>query len=163
MSTLTGHGLTVALPAKWEGRIYLRDTAPASRFAHVAGRGHPGERAHPVLHVANFPLPPGRGDFGTGAVERMSHAHVFASLFEYDGEEAGRALFGARGLPVLHLRDFATNALQRRLAGQLGVQRFFTVDGRPFCLYAVLGSSRNGAALVGELRSVLATLRIEAR
>ena len=98
-----------------------------------------------MLHLANFALPPARGDFGTGAVETMGEQHVFVSLVEYDAEEADRPLFAARGFPRLTVRDFAPNQLQRRIAGQLGCQRFFTERGRAFCLYTVLGSQRHAA------------------
>jgi hypothetical protein len=165
---LAGHGLRIALPHRFEARLYLRDrdeaaaaTGPAA--LHPAAFGHPDESMNPVLHVANFALPPGRGDFGTGAVERMGPAHVFAALLEYDACEAGRPLFAERGLPRPVARDFAPNALQRRLPGQLGVQRFFTDQGRAFCLYVVLGSRGHAASLVPQLHDVLDGVRIDAR
>jgi hypothetical protein len=166
MNTLAAHGLRIALPPRWEARLYLRDqptgvaSGSMSRWAHPAGYGWAGESTNPVLHLANFPLPPGRGDFGTGAVERMGVAHVFASLFEYDRDEAGRPLFAATGLPRPALHEFAPNALQRRLPGQLGCQKFFTENGRAFCLYVVLGSRHHAAALVGELHDVLDGLEV---
>ena len=115
------------------------------------------------MHLANFALPPSRGDFGTGAVEVMGEPHAFISLFEYGTEEAGRPLFEARGLPRLTVRDFAPNQLQRRLPGQLGCQRFFTEQGRAFCLYVVLGSQRHAVSLVQEVHEVLAQLRVGER
>lgn len=177
MKTVTGssravvaaHGLRVALPARWEARLYLRDTPDAAvpdagaRLVHPAAYGHPGESMNPVLHLANFALPPGRGDFGTGAVERMGPAHAFVSLLEFDAEEAGRPLFAAQGLPRPGVREFAPNALQRRLAGQLGVQRFFTEAGRAFCLYVVLGSRQHAAALVDEVHTVIDNLEVGER
>ncbi|MGH8860566.1 MAG: hypothetical protein ACRDVG_04910 [Jatrophihabitantaceae bacterium] len=156
---LAGHGISVTLPQRWEGRLYLRETAPVAG-AHVAAYGHPGENANPVLHLANFALPPGRGDFGSGAVETMNDTHVFLSLVEYDADEAGRPLFGARGFPRLTVRDFGANQLQRKIAGQLGAQRFFTAQGRPFCLYAVLGSQRHAVSLIQEVHEVIAGLRV---
>lgn len=167
--TVAAHGLRVELPHRFEARLYLRDrdeAAAAVAFPgtlHPSAFGDPDESLNPVLHVANFALPPGRGDFGTGAVERMGPAHVFASLLEYDAVEAGRPLFAARGLPRPAVTDFAPNALQRRLAGQLGVQRFFTERGRAFCLYAVLGSREHAADLVVQLHEVLSGLRIDER
>jgi hypothetical protein len=154
MRTLAGHGLRVALPPRWEARVYRRDDPEAVAF---------GESANPVLHLANFALPPGRGDFGTGAVERMGPTHAFVSLLEYDADEAGQALFATRGRPRLHVRDFAPNALQRRLPGQLGCQRFFTDGGRPFCLYVVLGSREHAAQLVDEVNALLDGLAVEER
>jgi hypothetical protein len=159
---LAAHGISVDLPERWEGRLYLRERAELDGL-HPAAFGHPDEQANPVLHLANFALPPGRGDFGTGAVEVMADAHVFMSLFEYGAEEAGRPLFASRGLPRLTVRDFAANALQRRLPGQLGCQRFFTEQGRAFCLYVVLGSQRHAVSLVQEVHEVLARLQVGAR
>jgi hypothetical protein len=114
-----------------------------------------------VLHLANFALPPARGDFGTGAVERMGPAHVFMCLLEYDREEAGRPLFASVGVPRPQLGDFAPSALQRLVPGQLGCQRFFTEQGRPLCLYVVLGSRRHATELVAEVDAVLAGLEIQ--
>jgi len=159
---LAGHGLSVTLPLRWEGRLYVRDTAQRV-LAHAAAYGHPDESTNPVLHLANFALPPGRGDYGTGAVESMAGHNVFLALVEFDAAEADRALFAARGLPRLTVRDFAPNQLQRRIAGQLGCQRFFTHGGRAFCLYTVLGSQHNAVSLVREVHEVLATLEVSAR
>lgn len=150
--TLSGHGLRVTLPARWEARLYLRDDV-----------GTDGESINPVLHLGNFALPPRRGDFGSGAVEVMGARHVFAALLEYDPAEAGRALFASRGLPRPQLADFASNALQRVLPGQLGYQRFFTERHRAFCLYVVLGSRAHAQPLVDEVAWVLADLAVEER
>ena len=159
---LAAHGITVDLPDRWEGRLYLRDTAPRA-YAHAAAYGYPEENTNPVLHMANFALPGGRGDYGTGAVERMGPQHVFVSLVEFDAEEAGRALFAGRGVPRLTVADFAPNQLQRRLPGQLGCQRFFTERGRAFCLYTVLGSKQHAVSLVRELHEAIARVRVGAR
>jgi hypothetical protein len=146
-AVLAAHGLSVALPSRWEGRLYLREE----------------ESANPVLHMSNFALPPSRGDFGTGAVELMGEQHVFVALFEYGAEEADRPLFAAPGFPRLTVRDFAANQLQRKLPGQLGCQRFFTDRGRAFCLYVVLGSRRHAAALVQEVHEAIARMQVGER
>lgn len=188
---VAGHGLAVTLPPPWEARLYLRDAPPDEhgvgtdpdaaeldgadhepegllaalqrRMDHPAARGWPGELTHPVLHLANFSLPRGRGDFGTGAVERMRPHHAFVSLFEYDRNEAGRALFATAGLPMPRASEFSASALQRRLAGQGGWQRFFHQDGRAFCVYVVLGSLARARAVVPEVRQVLGQVRFGAR
>lgn len=171
-ATVAAHGLRAMLPARWEARLYLRDdptvtnnreTSGVRIAAHPAAYGHPDESMNPVLHLANFALPPGRGDYGSGAVERMGPAHAFVSLVEFDPSEAGRPLFSERGLPRPTVRDFAANALQRRLAGQLGVQRFFTATERAFCLFVVLGSRQHAAALVDEVHAVLDGISVDAR
>lgn len=148
-ATVAAHGLRVHLPERWEARLFLRDAT-----------ADPDESVNPVLHLANFALPPGRGDFGSGAVERMGAAHAFVALLEYDAAEAGTPLFAARGMPRPVLRDFARNALQRPLRGQLGCQRFFTEHDRAFCLYVVLGSRRHGAELITEVHSVLDNITV---
>jgi hypothetical protein len=172
-TAVAAHGLQVALAPRWEARIYLRErpvesAGPSRRSllragAHPAAYGHPGESPNPVLHLANFGLPPGRGDFGTGAVEIMRPEHAFVSVVEYDGDEADQPLFAARGLPQLSVADFAPDALQRRLPGQLGCQRFFTENGRAFCLYAVLGSREHAGALVDEVNAVVRELEVGQR
>jgi hypothetical protein len=40
----------------------------------------------------------------------------------------------------LRTNEFSPAAFRRRLPGRVGVQRFFTEQGRPFCLYVVIGS-----------------------
>jgi hypothetical protein len=151
-ATVAAHGLRVTLPDRWEARLYRRDPLI----------GAPADEAHqPVLHLGNFALPPGRGDFGTGAVEVMGPLHAFVALLEYGPEEAGTPLFAARGRPALTVADFAPNALQRRLPGQLGCQRFFTENGRAFCLYAVLGSRQHATALLGEVATVVSRVEVE--
>jgi len=161
VTAVAAYGLRVELPRAWEARLYRR-AGPLRAAGHPEAFGHPDASVNPVLHLANFPLPPGRGDFGTGAVERMGAAHVFVSLVEYDRAEVGRPLFAARGLPRLRVADFAPQALQRRLPGQLGCQRFFTVGGRAMCLYVVLGSRRHAADLVDETDAVVTGLEVAA-
>jgi hypothetical protein len=170
VTALSAHGLSIALPPAFEGRIYLRDTPTAGfveqqqpaprRLVHQARTGWAPEQPHPVLHLANFALPANRGDFGTGAVEIMSANHVFLSVLEYGQPEVGSALFAGTGMPLPQPADMSPNALQRRLAGQAGWQRFFTVNGRAFCAYVVIGAARNANALTAQARSALTTLRI---
>ena len=159
---LSAHGIAVDLPERWEARLYVRSTAQRA-FAHAAAYGHPDERPNPVLHLANFALPGGRGDYGTGAVETMGAQHVFVALVEFDAEEAGRPLFAERGFPRLTVHDFAPNQLQRRIAGQLGCQRFFTAQGRAFCQYTVLGSQQHATALVREVHAAVARIEVSPR
>lgn len=152
LATVAAHGLRVDLPRRWEARVYLRDaTADAA------------ESINPVVHLGNFALPPRRGDYGSGAVEVMRAAHAFVALVEFGTTEVDSPLFAARGMPRPVLGDFAPNALQRRLPGQLGVQRFFTESGRAFCLYVVLGSARLAPQLIGEVHGVLDRVAVDAR
>ncbi len=59
---------------------------------------------------------------------------------EHGRESAGTALFAATGLPRITADEVSPTCLQRMLEGQGGVQKFFTVKGRAFCLYVVFGS-----------------------
>jgi hypothetical protein len=161
VTAVAAYGLRVELPRAWEARLYRR-VGPLRHDGHREAYGHPDASVNPVLHLANFALPPGRGDFGTGAVEQMGPAHVFIALLEYDREEAGRPLFSTAGVPRPTVGDFAPAALQRRIPGQLGCQRFFTERGRALCLYVVLGSRRHAEELVTEADGVLAGLEVSA-
>ena len=161
MSAIAAYGLRVDLPRAWEGRIFRRARPPRTAD-HPAAYGHPEGSVNPVLHLGNFALPPGRGDFGTGAVERMGVAQVFLSLVEFDREEADRPLFATRGVPRPEVADFGPRSLQRHIPGQLGCQRFFTENSRAFCLYVVLGSRRHAEALVAQTDTVLAGLEVAA-
>ncbi|CAA9327038.1 MAG: hypothetical protein AVDCRST_MAG07-2028 [uncultured Frankineae bacterium] len=137
-------GVTVDLPPGWEARA--RTQPPTV----------PGRRGNLLLHAATVPLPAGRGDFGSGVVETLGPDDVFVSLFEYDPEDAGKALFAAQGLPVVRPSDFSTAVLQRTQLDHSGAQFFFSVSARPFCLHAVLGSHARrapGAARVAALLS----------
>jgi hypothetical protein len=169
---VAGHGISVTLPATWEGRIYRRSTpttafTPLNRVAggtglnaSAAGGGWLGEQTRPVVHLANFPLPADRGDYGSGAVESMGAGDVFLSLIEFGPEFLGTALYSAAGLPRVTVDRFDPNALQRRIPGQAGAQYFFTAASRPMCLYVVLGSARNAAAMTTRANQVLAGITV---
>lgn len=181
-SLLNGWGIQADLPSGWEGRITHRAApsaasssvdppagvpgaaAPLRGDPPVGSDGWPTEQMHPVVHLANFPLPPNRGDYGSGAVERMGAADALIVLFEFGPESLGTALFRPRGLPrTVRPVDFSPNALQRRLPGQLGFQTFFTEAGRTFSLYVVLGAQRNATPLCNSCTTTLSATRIEAR
>jgi hypothetical protein len=148
LSTLRAHGVEADLPAGFEARIYRR--IPAA-----------GERTYTVCQFATFPLPPGTGDFGNSAAELMTADDVLMVLFEYGPESVGRRLFAAQGMPGrLAVDHFAPTVLRRAMPGHSGTQRFFTEAGRPFTLYAVLGSHARRALLVPKLNTLLAGIRI---
>jgi hypothetical protein len=168
---LAGYGLAVHLPDRWEGRIYQRavsvPAAPAVAAGTVAGPAAAqsvahwqDDRPHPVLHLANFALPGSRGDFGTGAVERMGPEHAFIAVLQFGVDCLGTALYAPVGLPRVAPRDFNPNGLQRRVAGQAGFQHFCTVSGRPLCLYVVLGAHRRAAALCPEINDVIERIEV---
>ena len=137
-------GVVVDLPPGWEARAR---TQPPSE---------PGRPGNVLLHAATVPLPAFRGDFGSGVVELLGPDDVFVSLFEYDGRDAEQALFAASGLPVPRPSDFSPAVLQRTQLGHSGAQWFFTADGRPFCLHAVLGSHSRRAPGAAKVAALLA-------
>jgi hypothetical protein len=142
---LDAHGVSIDLPAGWDGRIGRR----------------PGGYA--VAHAASFPLPAGDGDFATAATSRMPAGGVVVVLVEYEPALAGSGLFAPAGPPAsLAARDFRPQTLLRRLPGQAGVQRFFSHGGRAFCLYAVVGSATPEDGLAAQATGVLAGLNLAA-
>jgi hypothetical protein len=143
-------GLAADVPAGWDVRVFRR---PAAQ----------GATANPVMHLASFALPERRGDFGSGAVERMRPDDILVVLFEYDEEAVSTPLFAKRGRPRPVAADFSPRQLQRTLPGQSGVQYFYSEAGRAFCLYIVLGSHGARAALVPSVTALLERLRIAAR
>jgi hypothetical protein len=141
---LDAHRIQLDLPAGWEGRVWKRD------------------HGEPVVHAANFALPESDGDFGVTAAQTMPRAGVLVVLVEYEPAQAGTALFAANGPPRrLRGSDFSGKTLLHALPGQAGLQRFFTTaNGRPFCLYVVIGSAADAPALAEQATTILAGLTI---
>jgi hypothetical protein len=142
------HGLSVEVPPGWEARIV-----------------RPPESA-PYLHVASFALTADLGQFGAGVTATMGPDGVFAALVEYVVDrhaQPGAGLFASRRWqPRLRMGEFGHDRLQVMRPGHLGAQRFFTTEGRPFCLYAVVaGVWGRPGPLIGELSAVLATVRFD--
>jgi hypothetical protein len=127
-------------------------------------RSFGGSDAAFVLHVANFELDARDGTFGAAATGRMRPDDAFAAVIEYRIDEhvrPGVGLFGnASSPPRLRVTDYSPAQLQVTRPGHLGAQRFYTHDGRPFCLYAVVLPVRTRPdKLVRELGRVLARVR----
>ena len=147
---LSHRGLALDVPNGWDARIYRRREVSTEE-----------ETTHAVLHAGNFALPEDRGDFGSGAVERMGWGHVLVVLLEHHPSAATTPLFANSGVPRRLTPDlFSPHQLQRTIAGQAGTQVFCHDAGRAFCLYVVLGSSRNRARLVPRVNDLLATLEV---
>lgn len=143
MTRIQGHGLTLDLPPGWEARIYRRQPEP-------------GATTHPIAHAATFALPEERGDFGSGAVDLMGPDDILVMLIEFPPDSVGTAAFPRRLAPLaLSAKEFDPAALQRILPGQSGLQRFFTLKQRAFCLYVVLGSHARRDSLVPRAQEML--------
>jgi hypothetical protein len=143
---ISGHGISVDLPRGWEGRIYRR------------------RRGDPTLHAGNFILPLDDGDFGSSSISIMPSDGIVIVLTGYRRALAGEGLFGHQGLPLpLPAFRLRRRALQRIQRGRWGIQRFFTEGGRPFCIYVVVGSMPDPAALLRRANRVLSTLSIASR
>jgi hypothetical protein len=145
-----GRRITVDLPNGWEGQL----DEGLQTLSDGAVRPT-------VAHLANFPLPPGRGDFAGGAVQVMQPGDALIVLFEYGPDSVGTALFESQGVPrTVRSADFDREVLHVPAPGMSGLQRFFTANGRAFCLYVVVGSHIDRADVVGQINEVLASLEV---
>ena len=141
-------GIEIDLPEGWDGRIYRRDAGEA-----VTRR---------AMHAANFALPTNLGDYAAGAVEGMRSDDVLVVLIEFDPSSAGSALFRSQGMPTSFAADaFSPNAMPHAIPGRTATQHFFSLAGRAFCLYVVLGSHNNRAEMLPMVNAVVRTIRIE--
>ena len=156
MNRLAAHGLSVDVPAGWEAELSTQPD-PATLDAGLKASDAPLV----VVHAANFSLPVERGDYGSGAVETMDRNGIFAALIEFDGASATSKLFAREGFPTrLDPADFAPDQLHLSLPGQAGLQQFFHVGPRAFCLYTVIGSYSMRGLLVPELNRLLSGLSV---
>jgi hypothetical protein len=159
---LRAQGLAVTVPRGWDCRIFRR-TESSVAAPGAAGSDDPVPMSGvttPVVHLASFALPDGRGDYGSGAVERMRANDVFVALVEFGEESRGTRLFAARGIPRIRAADISSQGMQRPVATMGGVQRFFTEAGRPFCCYAVVGSLTRRSALASVVNDALAGVTV---
>jgi hypothetical protein len=145
---MQAHGIQATLPRGFEGRIYQRTPTD-------------GSVPQPIAQFANFALPATIGDFGTGAANVMGPTGIFVVLFEYGPESVGTALFARQGMPQsLTAGDFSPIALKVGVPTQVGTQWFFEQSGRPFTLYAVLGSKALTGVLVPQVNALLGGINI---
>lgn len=159
MTDLSGSGIGVDLPPGWGGEI------SSERIEVLGSDGvDPPPVAHKsnVMHLANFPLPVDRGDFGDGVVDVMDFGDVFMVLFEYERSSADVGLFARRGTPgPVKVGDFDPSGLQHGVPGQSGLQVFFSEAGRAFCWYIVIGSHFDRIDSLPAINAVLRSLVIE--
>ena len=167
MTRLVAHGLGVTLPERWEGRVARRRTSDGGVSAAGTQRASSslstsGERTFAVLHLASFPLPEHRDDFGGNFTPGMRSSDAFVALFEYGPDAALQPLFSARGVPRVTAQMFSPNRLQQRRPGQIGCQLFFNASARAFCLYVVAGSRASLPRIITQVNGALAELEVDA-
>lgn len=160
MSVLADGGISIDLPPGWDGQI--RAAGQGLGDLHQSSQPAPdvpvGEGM--VLHAASFALPAERGDYGSGAVEVMGGSDVLLCLLEHERQAADTVLFSRQGVPRLEPGMFSPQSMQRAIPGMAGAQRFFQVGGRPFCLYAVVGSWHSRGPLVRLADQVATSIRV---
>lgn len=165
MTEIDAHGITVEVPAGWEGRIArrLEASGDAMRAADVPGPMAPaGEQTFPVVQVASVPLPLDAADYGSDVTPDLGASDALIVLKEFDPAAATQPLFKRAGLPTnLAIDDFSPGTLQRTLDGQAGHQTFLHEGGRAFCLYVVLGDDGRPARVIGKVNEVLASIRVQ--
>lgn len=147
---LDAHGIQIELPKGWSGRLFSRGYGVAT------------------LHAGNFTLALEDGEFGDRSTGAMSDGAMFIALTEYRpgaGLKPGTGLFAAKRIPRrLDPTALKSTGLAHPRPGQAGMQHFFTVSGRPFCLYVVLAGGRSARRRqLSHLDHVLSSLRIDPR
>lgn len=149
-------GVGIDVPDGWEGELSHADRdAPAG----LSLQSSSSRRV--VAHLANFAMPIERGDYGSGAVELMDSGAIFISLLEFARSPHATGLFSGRALPTrISGADFSPDQLQRRLPGQGGLQKWFTVGERRFVLYVVIGAYRRRDVLAPEASRLLRRIDI---
>lgn len=160
--SMSDRGIDLELPPGWEGEIYRRSPGEVRYDEGVPRSRQLQPTTRSVVHLGSFPLPPDRGDYGSGAVEIMRDEDVLVILFEFEPESATTAQFVSSGLPYpVTAADFDPNQMQRPLQGMAGMQRFFNVDEeRAFCLFVVIGSYARRKELLPKINTVLSSITI---
>jgi hypothetical protein len=164
VTELAAHGLSIAPPEGWEGRIFRRaEAGQVVTASEVAGPAAPmGEETYPVIHVSTVAVPVDSADYGSDVVETLGPDDALVVLKEFSPADAGQPLFERAGMPrTLDAADFSPSTLQRSLDGQGGHQTFFNENGRAFSLYVVLGSFDNRLAVVPHVNEVLGTIAVD--
>jgi hypothetical protein len=161
VTALAARGLSVDVPPGWDAQIRAGGAGAGMAWS-ASDEGDAVAPTGSVLHAASFALPRERGDYGSGAVEVMRGSDVLVCLLEHEPEAVAEPLFRRRGLPRLTPAMFSPESMQRAIAGMSGVQRFFQVNGRPFCLYVVVGSHHTRAPLVRAADEVVQSIEIAA-
>lgn len=141
MTEISRAGVSVTVPSGWEAEL--------SDYSNRV-----------VLHMSNAPLPAGRSDFGGRAIDRLRGGSIFVAVLEYNSSDSNRGLFQRTGRPVFVPTDFAPNRLHHSVRGKTGAQKFFTLEGRAFCCYAVVGRETPAVNDVAEINRLLRGLSL---
>lgn len=148
-ATVSGFGLSMTVPTGWEAVIYRRPPTP-------------GETTHPVAQAATVPIPTQRGDYGGGIVEALGPTDAFVAFLEFGPQAVGSALFPAtKSAPLVTADAYRARQLQRAVPGQVGVQRFFSIAGRSFCFYSVIGSLAARIPLCAAANQLISSFRVQ--
>lgn len=150
MTQLAAHGIGIQVPNGWDARILRRSAVDAA------------EGSRTVVHLASFPMPEQRGDFGIGVTELMRSGDAFLTLLEYGPESLDTALFASEGVPRLTVDLFTPRRLQRTGPGQVDCQLFFTVNRRPFRLYVVVSGRLHLRSVIPQMNRMLQALDLTA-
>jgi hypothetical protein len=158
----------VEVPRGWDGSVYRRGGDVGKQALAVSKLGAVADATAgralyfpPILHLATFPLPAERGDFGGGALDAMRTRDLFICLLEFEPDAAASPLFAADGVPwPLRPDDFSPTAMRVPINNQSGCQRFFKVGERAFTLYVVIGSHSLRRVLVPRVNEALAGVRL---
>lgn len=169
---ISAHGISIRIPGRWDGRIFRRDQrgpltarpAPGEQPASAATLGPAapaGGHTYPMLHIANFALPEGLGDYASEACESMRPGELVLCLLEEGPESARAPLFRREGVPTLRARHFDRWRMHRPLPGMAGTQQFFHKGDRAFVLYVAVGSEARLPTVLPQINAVLASLHID--
>jgi len=151
MGILKGHGLSIDVPARWEGRIFVPTLPPPAINL-------------PILHLTDTVLPLQRSTYAPEVADRAGSSGALVALVEFEDRLADRGLYAPQGLRLpLRRESFDARALQLPNPSQEGHQRFFSQSGRAFCLYVVLGTAPGVDLRLRTLNRSLATLQVAPR
>jgi hypothetical protein len=91
----------------------------------------------------------------------MSPNGVFVALAEYDPALGGVGLFSPASTPwPFRPADPSRRTMERPRPDRAGLQRFFTVKGRAFSLYLVIGTAGGASDPIKRANAVLSTVRM---
>jgi hypothetical protein len=152
---LSAHGIACFLGGGWSGYIFKPDD--------------PSDETHgPCLHATTGTLPATpQSSFGFGVAKTLTTSQVHFALVEFYADDIvvpGQGLFAASVTipPTLVLSDFDANtplADDPVSTTLVGAQKFCTLYGRPFAVFAVLGAPTQ--ALVDQVNGTLSTVQVD--